>query len=64
VDAFERYLATGSGLLYESEAIGRLMELYSARGDRQKARAMAQRYLARAPGGPYRRFAESLAASR
>lgn len=60
-EAFERYLASGRGA-YENEAVGRLIELYSARGDVEKARAMARRYLAQAPSGPYRRLAESLVA--
>ena len=40
--------------------LGRLMELYSAGGDQQKAREMARRYLDRAPKGPYGRLARSL----
>lgn len=59
IDAFERYLGGRQGR-YASEALGRLMELYSARGDREKAREMARRYLERAPKGPYGRLARSL----
>ena len=36
------------------------MELYSARGDAERAREMARRYLERAPSGPYHRLARSL----
>jgi hypothetical protein len=60
VDAFERYLAGGAASRYTNEALGRLMELYSKRGNREKARGVAERYLARAPNGPYGRLARSL----
>jgi hypothetical protein len=36
------------------------MELHSGRGDTERARAMAKRYLERAPDGPYKRLAISL----
>jgi len=62
IAAFESYLGSGTTLLYANEALGRLMELYSARGDTELARGIAQRYLDRAPNGPYRRLARSLVA--
>jgi TolA-binding protein len=60
IAAFESYLRPGGGTLYANEATGRLMELYSARGDTERARDMARRYLEKAPQGPYRRLARSL----
>jgi hypothetical protein len=36
------------------------MELYAGRGDEERARTMARRYLTHAPNGPYRRLALSL----
>jgi TolA-binding protein len=54
------YLERGEGARYSLEALGRLMELESRGGDKTKARALAQRYVERAPNGPYRRLAESL----
>lgn len=63
IASFESYLGTGA-TLYANEAIGRLMELYSARGDTERARAMARRYLERAPSGPYQRLARSLTESK
>jgi transmembrane sensor len=62
VSAFEEYLKAGASARYANEAIGRLMELYSARGDDERARALARRYLENSPDGPYRRLARSLAA--
>jgi TolA-binding protein len=59
IEAFEGYLASGA-TRYASEALGRLMELYSARGDTDRAREIARRYLERAPNGPYHRLAQSL----
>jgi hypothetical protein len=59
IEAFEGYLA-GGATRYESEALGRLMELYAARGDDARARESARRYLERAPKGPYQRLAQSL----
>ncbi len=59
IAAFEGYLA-GRATRYENEALGQLMELYSARGDRERAREIAQRYLERAPKGPYHLLAQSL----
>lgn len=55
---FEQYLKGGERA-YTVEAMGRLVELYSASGDSARARATAERYLARAPQGPYRRLCES-----
>ena len=60
IRAFESYLESGSSRRYANEAAGRLMDLYAERGDTERARAMAQRYLASAPNGPYRRLALSL----
>jgi len=60
ISAFEAYLGPGGSRQYEIEAVGRLMELYSARGNDDRARAMARRYLESAPDGPYRRLARSL----
>lgn len=54
---FEQYLKGGERA-YTVEAMGRLVELYSASGDSARARATAERYLARAPQGPYRRLCE------
>jgi TolA-binding protein len=59
IESFEGYLA-GGATRYESEALGRLMELYAARGDDARARESARRYLERAPKGPYQRLAQSL----
>jgi TolA-binding protein len=61
VAAFEGYLDKGDAR-YATEAVGRLMELYSANGDAGRARNMAERYLERAPNGPYQRLARSLLA--
>jgi outer membrane protein assembly factor BamD (BamD/ComL family) len=60
IGSFESYLAQRGASPYATEAIGRLMELYSGRGDTERARAMAERYLDRAPNGPYKRLALSL----
>jgi TolA-binding protein len=60
IASFESYLAQRGSAPYTTEAIGRLMELYSGRGDTERARAMAERYLERAPNGPYKRLALSL----
>jgi TolA-binding protein len=62
IQAFEGYLKPGRSSQYANEAVGRLMELYSAQGSDERARAMAERYLERAPDGPYRRLARSLVA--
>ena len=60
ISAFETYLKPGGSTRYENEAVGRLIGLYSARGDGELARGMASRYLRQAPDGPYRRLANSL----
>ncbi|HWA75504.1 MAG TPA: FecR domain-containing protein [Polyangiaceae bacterium] len=60
ITAFEQYLSKDSRATYANEAIGRLMGLYSSRGDALDAEEMARLYLARAPHGPYRRQAASL----
>lgn len=60
IAAFEDYLKPGGSTQYANEAVGRLIELYSARGADDRARAMARRYLENAPDGPYRRLARSL----
>jgi hypothetical protein len=64
ISAFESYLKPGGSMQYANEAVGRLMELYSMRGDDERARVMARRYLESAPDGPYRRLARSLAVPR
>ena len=61
VAALESYLGAGDGSQYATEAVGRLMELYSQSGETERARNMARRYLERAPNGPYQRLARSLA---
>jgi tetratricopeptide (TPR) repeat protein len=58
--AFEAHLAEDPDGAHAVEALGRLTELYSAMGDRARARKMAERYLERAPAGPYQRLARSL----
>jgi TolA-binding protein len=62
IAAFESYLKLGGSPHYANEAMGRLMELHAARGEDERARAMASRYLESAPDGPYRRLARSLVA--
>jgi TolA-binding protein len=62
IAAFEAYSKSGRASRYENEAVGRLMDLYSARGDDERAREMARRYLNQAPNGPYQRLARSLVA--
>jgi TolA-binding protein len=57
---FEQYLARASQGRFAAEALGRLIELYEAAGNRQKARKYAQQYLRLAPDGPYRRLAASV----
>jgi hypothetical protein len=57
---FERYLSSSGRKAYESEAMGRLLELYAKGSDRSRAEKMARRYLERAPDGAYRRLAHSL----
>jgi TolA-binding protein len=57
---FERYLSASGSKAYESEAMGRLLELYAKGPDRGRAENMARRYLQRAPDGAYRRLAHSL----
>ncbi len=64
IAAFESYLKPGGSTQYANEAVGRLMELYSTRGDDERARIMARRYLESAPDGPYRRLARSLVVPR
>ncbi|MGC4087677.1 MAG: FecR domain-containing protein [Polyangiaceae bacterium] len=59
---FEKYLSQNPSGAYSIEATGRLVELYSARGD-ARAKATAQSYLERAPHGPYQRLCRSLLAS-
>jgi transmembrane sensor len=61
IAAFEGYLKPGGSTRYANEAMGRLLELYAARNEHERARAMAERYLESAPEGPYRRLARSLA---
>jgi hypothetical protein len=61
IDDFESYLRTRASARYASETRGRLMELYSARGETARAREFARQYLEAAPNGPYQRLARSLA---
>lgn len=58
IERFEQYLKRGERA-YTTEAMGRLVELYSSNGDSSRARAMAERYLERSPHGPYRRLCVS-----
>jgi hypothetical protein len=60
IGAFETYLANGTSSVYVNETLGRLMDLYAARGDAERARDIARRYLERVPNGPYGRLARSL----
>jgi hypothetical protein len=60
ISAFETYLASGTSSVYVNETLGRLMDLYAARGDAERARSIAKRYLERVPNGPYGRLARSL----
>lgn len=62
ISAFERHLERDPDRTYASETRGRLMEAYAATGERQRARAQAEAYLARYPHGPYRLLARSLIA--
>jgi TolA-binding protein len=61
IDDFESYLRDRPSARYASETRGRLMELYSTRGDTERAREFARQYLQAAPNGPYQRLARSLA---
>jgi TolA-binding protein len=61
---FESYLAVHPDGTYGTEALGRLLELHAQRGDTARARSLAERYLQRAPDGPYRRLARSLTLER
>jgi TolA-binding protein len=53
---FEKYLKNGEQAPYAVEAMGRLVELYFAEGNLDRARIMAKKYLERSPDGPYRRL--------
>jgi TolA-binding protein len=59
---FSTYLAERPGGAFAPEATGRLMEAYERGGDRGAARAIAERYLARWPGGAHAALAQSLVA--
>lgn len=61
IEDFESYLRHRASARYASETRGRLMELYSARGETERAREVARQYLQVAPHGPYQRLARSLA---
>jgi len=61
IEDFESYLRDRASARYASETRGRLMELYSSRGDTERAREFARQYLEAAPNGPYQRLARSLA---
>ncbi len=58
--AFQRYLGVAPNGPFASEAIGRLMQLYSRRRQSEEASQMAASYLKREPSGPYVRLARSL----
>jgi hypothetical protein len=63
IEDFENYLRNRPSARYASETRGRLMELYSSRGDTVRAREIARQYLEAAPNGPYQRLARSLAST-
>jgi len=48
---------------YAQEALGRWTEIEQSRGDVARARVLAADYLKRHPGGPYARYAASVAAA-
>jgi hypothetical protein len=50
---YERYLTREPRGAYASEALGHAMTLYAERGDLDRARAAARRYLALKSNGPY-----------
>lgn len=56
---FEAYLDEAPNGPLAEQALGRLLEL-GAKGDRQAARALAERYLARYPNGSHARLARSI----
>ncbi len=57
---FTTYLNESPSGTYAQEALGRLLTLASQSGDQARARAHAERYLTRFPGGPYASLARSL----
>lgn len=57
---FTTYLHESPSGTYAQEALGRLLTLASQSGDQARARAYAERYLVRFPGGPYASLARSL----
>jgi transmembrane sensor len=59
---FERHLERDPDGTHAGEARGRLMQAYVAIGERRRARAQAEAYLARHPIGPYRLLANALIA--
>jgi ferric-dicitrate binding protein FerR (iron transport regulator) len=59
---FETYLREQPAGPYAPEAAGRLVVAYRDHGDLGRARAAAQQYLARYPGGAYAELARSLLA--
>jgi TolA-binding protein len=61
---FERYLGAHPDGTLSTEALGRLLEIHANDGDTERARRIAERYLKRAPDGPYRRLARSLIVER
>jgi TolA-binding protein len=61
---FESYLGAHPDGPLSTEALGRLLEIHVNDGDTEGARRIAQRYLKRAPNGPYRRLARSLIVER
>ncbi len=60
---YERYLSEQPKGAYVSQALGRSMMLCFELGDRARAKALALRYLARFPGGPYAASARKLSDS-
>lgn len=59
---FDAYLAEAPGGGLAQEALGRRMEAEHRSGDRVAAKASAERYLARFPGGAHAALAQSLTA--
>jgi TolA-binding protein len=64
VKVFESYLGTHPDGTLSTEALGRLLEIHANEGNTDRARPIAERYLERAPNGPYRRLARSLIGKR
>ncbi len=58
---FERYLEAAPRGAFAKQALGRLIEAWSEAGEGARAKAAAERYLSRYPGGPHADFAKRLA---